>query len=133
MATGTISKYANGTDTGWLSDQPDTIEGPTSDKTKLTPLYYRKIGNVVQINIPNWFSLKNEIAAGSSALLYRFTDNKFKPKYSILATCYMNTGTVNNRLVPCLIDMYGRIYLYANKTDAITTDVNMVLSATYIV
>lgn len=133
MATGTIEKFMDGTDTGELYVQPDTIEGPSADKTNLTPLYYRKIGNVVQINIPNWFTLKNEVNAGSNVLLYRLTDNRFIPKRSVVANCYMNSGTVNTRLVPCLIDTYGRIYLYANKSDAIPTNINMVLSATYIV
>lgn len=69
MASGTITKYADGTDSGWKELTNSTDFNGT--------LYYRRIGDIFILKNTGWISLKTALVAGGQKVLATIpaTDN----------------------------------------------------------
>lgn len=96
MASRTINKYMNGTDTGWL-EMPNANNA--WERTGNYNLYYRLCGNILSIQgqirlTENWPDESNSY--------YRTIDTMpagFRPAKSINITCFINSSGNNQRIV----------------------------------
>lgn len=111
MATGILPKLMDSTDSGWKSYTDSDVFTGT--------IYYRKVGVLFMIQAQQ-ISVVNEISAGGYAKLMT-VPSAYRPAKEIMPNCFMNTGVVNNRIVSMRLTTGGELYLYANKTDAITS------------
>ena len=82
MATGTIQKYADGVDTGWINLSDD-------DYFTGGPLKIRKIGNIWQITNFSWLRPKNQIGVGGSHYLATIPAD-YRPSHVVVGMVYVN-------------------------------------------
>ena len=108
MASGTINKHMDGTDTGWL-EMPNANNAWV--KSGSYNLFYRLCGNILSIQgqirlTENW--------PDSSGSYYRQIDTMpigFRPVKSINITCFINSNGNNQRVVSGRIANGGSINL----------------------
>jgi len=125
MASGNIQKYADGTDSGWLELTPDQQSGTD---VYTGSIYYRKIGNILEVTGYN-FTLTNQLSASSYLQLgrlpsgYRPAENK-----EIYGAGMTPSGTQNIRLYAIRISKDGGVLINSNA-EAIPTSISLRFSA----
>ena len=119
MASGTIPKNADGTDSGWIE-----YKGVSGDsKSFIGSIYYRKIGSIVFARAYG-LKAKTEVAASSYIELMQLPVG-YRPKDSIGSAAMTNTGVSIDRVFPALISGGGTIFVYTNADGPITTLTNI--------
>lgn len=124
MATGIVSKYMSGTDSGWLEYTNSTMFTGT--------IYYRKIGNIVYIE-SSWINLKTALSAGSYVNLAsgKALSSGYRPKEGNILMGFINSGLVSNRYLPISVGVNGELYIYS-ATDVVATTYNLRFSGSYL-
>lgn len=114
MATGTIKKFMDGTDSGWKTLTSDTYTGT---------LRYRKIGNIFQIKNNGWIRLVSDLAAGGTILLVTI------PEEDRVATLF-GIAYWNSSPFPILAVKIesGQVRLYNSSSVTITANTNVMLN-----
>lgn len=85
MASGSIPKYADGNDSGWIDLTDSAITGK---------LVYRKIGNVFQIKSSGWNRLTgNNLASGSYRTIATIPNDGYRPSL-LIGYIYINTSPI---------------------------------------
>ena len=110
MATGTINKYMDGTDTGWVQCQSSN-SGYTGG-----PIYARKAGPLFAIHCPLWTRVSNSsgIAAGSYGTLCTIPDE-------VDPGVFMCYAFINTKNVLCPVKIESKkLVLYNTTGTAIT-------------
>lgn len=124
MATGRVSKYMSGTDSGWLEY--------TNSSMFSGKIYYRKVGNIVYIE-SGWITLKSALSAGSYVNLSSGNafPSGYRPKEADVLMGFINSGSVSNRYLPMNINVNGDMYIYS-AADAVATTYNLRFSGSYL-
>lgn len=123
MATGRVSKYMSGTDSGWLEY--------TNTSVFSGKIYYRKVGSIVFIE-SDWINLKTALSAGSYVNLAENNPfpNGYRPANAVVLMGFINSGSVSNRYLPLSITG-GPMYIYS-AADVVATTYNLRFSGSYL-
>jgi hypothetical protein len=126
MATTIIRKYADGTDSGWL-----TIEGTSNNTQTFTgTIYFRRIGAIVHI-IGYGLKVKTQVESNQSVQICTVAST-FLPKNSLGFSAMTNNGTGYDRVFPGLLAADGRMFVYANGDGPIVVNQNINFAITFI-
>ena len=120
MASGSILKFMDGTDTGWIENKG--VDG--DDKKFIGSIFYRRQGNIVFVR---GYGIKSKtiISAGGSLELLTLPSN-YRPVNSTGSSAMTNSGSLNGiRIFPVLIAGNGKLYVYANTDADIGTTVSI--------
>ena len=121
MASGTINKYMDGTDSGWKY-----ITGEAGDSKPFNgTIYYRTIGNIVTIQTSGTY-LKTTLT-GSYVLLANGFLSKV-PKAILYAYC-ANTS----KSCPVRVDTSGNLHLFKGANSSWTTEDAIAFTIVYLV
>lgn len=115
MASGTINKYMDGTDSGWKT--------LSSDNTYTGTLRYRRIGNIIQIKNSGWIKLTSDLAAGSTVLLTTIPEEDRVG--SLFGNAYWNSSPFP--ILAVKIEN-GQVRLYNSSSVTITANTNIMLN-----
>lgn len=114
MASGTINKYMDGTDSGWKSLTSATYTGT---------LRYRRIGDIFQIKNNGWIKLANDLASGSAILLATIPEEDRVG--SLFGNAYWNSSPYP--ILAVKIES-GQVRLYNSSSVTITANTNVMLN-----
>lgn len=125
MATGTIRKFADGNDSGWITD--DNITDKGYDPT-IGHIYYRKIGNLVEVKGKIQLSSS---ATGSTAYKIGALPSEYRPQKERVSMVGVNALT--NFDLQIGININGNILCYAGEGRTWPTEVNTYFQTMYFV
>lgn len=117
MASGTIQKYADGTDSGWIDlTDSDHFDGK---------MIYRKTGNIFQLKSSGWNKAKAQINAGGYYTLATIPSVD-RPTGILIGFAYVNASPFP--LVTIKVES-GAITLFNSSSTNITTSTSFSISA----
>lgn len=120
MASGTINKYMDGTDSGWKPLTGENLNGT---------LYYRRIGNIFQIKNTSWIRLNEELGSGAYRILATIPAAD-RPGGVMFGMAYKNASPYP--ILAVKVES-GNITLYNSSTSTITASQNLLLNVIVLV
>lgn len=125
MASGTIPKYMDGTDTGWIEYKGVAGDGKTYNGS----IFCRRQGNIVFVRGYN-VNAKTAVSAGGAINLMTL-DAQFRPVDRTGTSAMTNTGTGGIRVFPVMAFDNGYLYVYANNDVGFATNTAINFSLVY--
>lgn len=116
MASGTINKYMDGTDSGWKNLPESTTYTGT--------IKYRRIGSIFQVKNTTWIKLTSDLASGAIVLLGTIPESD-KPA-TMFGNAYWNIAPYP--ILAVKIEN-GSVRLYNSSSVTITANTNLLINA----